>query len=426
MTNRFWPLERGTIITSPFGPRDGGFHSGIDFGFNGGSAGRPVFAIQSGTVIYAGAASGYGGPDPAGWLVIDSDDSQGSGVFEYGHIIREVGVGDRVTAGQRIARVNPNTATNGGVAPHLHVSRMPYAYNPGAKQDWRGLLDDALWPGDTPPAPQGIDAGVLAAAMGCSRGLAEQMLPGYIVAMKAADITNPNRAAMFAAQIGHESVGLQYMAEIADGSQYEGRSDLGNTQPGDGPRFKGSGPIQLTGRHNFGLFSRWAFEHGHIASPTLLVERPELVRSDPRLGFLAASWYWTVARPGINAMCDRGDLEGVTRAINGGLNGLNDRRARWDRCRALGDRLLPDELSTLIGDPSAMDLLKRIFFELTYKFTSRVPGSKYTDTLAGYVLNTDAATYAANQKLDATAKQLNTVETKLDQLIASHNQTKES
>src|SRR5699024_3011785 len=88
-------------------------------------------------------------------------------------------------------------------------------------------------------------------AMGCSRARAEQMLPGYIGAMRAANITNVNRAAMFAAQLGHESVGLQYMEEIASGAAYEWRQDLGNVYAGDGVRFKGSGPIQLTGRNNF-------------------------------------------------------------------------------------------------------------------------------------------------------------------------------
>ena len=151
MATRYWPLDTGRIITSPFGPRDGGFHAGTDFGFPGGSAGRPVYAVQAGTVIHAGAADGYGGPDPAGWLVIDSTDAQGGGCLEYGHIIREVNAGARVTAGQRIGRINPNTATNGGVAPHLHLSDMPAAYNPGAKQNPLARLGGALEPGQTPP-----------------------------------------------------------------------------------------------------------------------------------------------------------------------------------------------------------------------------------------------------------------------------------
>ena len=127
-----WPLGTGRIVTSPFGPRDDGFHAGTDFGFPGGSANKPVYACASGIVIYAGAAQGYGGPDPAGWLVIDHPAGVGV-VTRYGHIIREVARGEHVTAGQRIARINPDSATNGGVAPHLHLSVMPREYNPDTK-----------------------------------------------------------------------------------------------------------------------------------------------------------------------------------------------------------------------------------------------------------------------------------------------------
>jgi len=148
VATRCWPVERGRIITSPFGPRSGGFHAGVDFGFPGGSAGRPVYAAQDGTVLYHGAARGYGGPDPAGWLVIDSDDAQGGGVFEYGHIVRrpEVRTGSRVRAGQKIGVINPDSATNGGTAPHLHLSYMPRAYDPAAKTDPLPTLRDALEP----------------------------------------------------------------------------------------------------------------------------------------------------------------------------------------------------------------------------------------------------------------------------------------
>lgn len=114
----------------------------------------PVYAVQSGTVIYAGAAQGYGGPDPAGWLVIDSSDAEGSGCLEYGHIIREVGRGDRVQAGQRIGRINPSSITNGGVAPHLHLSDMPDGYAPATKQDPMPRLRGALEPRTTTPKPE--------------------------------------------------------------------------------------------------------------------------------------------------------------------------------------------------------------------------------------------------------------------------------
>ena len=156
-SGRFWPVTADRIITSPFGPRWGTIHTGVDFGFNGGAGGRPVFACQSGKVIFSGPASGYGGPDPCGWLVIDSDDSQGGGIYEYGHIVREphLTVGATVQAGERIGVINPDEGTNGGVAPHLHLSYMPRGYDPGAKVDPLPVLDGSAEPGGVveQPAP---------------------------------------------------------------------------------------------------------------------------------------------------------------------------------------------------------------------------------------------------------------------------------
>lgn len=145
MAARYWPLEQGRIVTSPFGPRAGGFHFGVDFGFPGGSGNRRVFAIDDGTVLYHGAAQGYGGPDPAGWLVIEAPDGQ---VWEYGHIVREphVRTGVRVKAGEVIARINPDSASNGGTAPHLHLSFMIDGYQPNNKQDPLPVLGGAREP----------------------------------------------------------------------------------------------------------------------------------------------------------------------------------------------------------------------------------------------------------------------------------------
>ncbi|MBF5002213.1 peptidoglycan DD-metalloendopeptidase family protein, partial [Nocardia sp. BSTN01] len=169
MSERYWPLGHGRIQTSPFGPRDGGFHYGQDFGRDGGSAGMPVYAAQAGRVVNAGPASGFGGPDPAGWVVIDHPTEAGSGTTVYGHIVREVAPGDQVTAGQRIGRINPDSRSNGGVAPHLHfeVHRSVWA-----KADSGDRLDPLPWltgakepggenmPADIPAAPPvtfGID-----------------------------------------------------------------------------------------------------------------------------------------------------------------------------------------------------------------------------------------------------------------------------
>ena len=135
MAPRTSPVPSNSFVTSPFGPRDGGYHRGTDFGRDGGSAGMEVYAAQGGTVVYAGPASGFGGPDPAGWVVVDHPTEDGSGTTVYGHVIREVSVGDRVEAGQRIARVNPNSATNGGVAPHLHFEVHPTVWAAGSQID---------------------------------------------------------------------------------------------------------------------------------------------------------------------------------------------------------------------------------------------------------------------------------------------------
>lgn len=147
---RFFPLARGFTVYSGFGPRAGGFHAGTDFGREGGSGGLPIYACQAGTVLYAGAASGYGGPDPAGWLVIDSTDAEGGGCAEYGHLVREVGVGEHVQAGQRIAYINPDTGSNGGVPSHVHLSVMPGGYNPATKIDPLPWLGQAAYPAEQP------------------------------------------------------------------------------------------------------------------------------------------------------------------------------------------------------------------------------------------------------------------------------------
>jgi predicted chitinase len=196
-----------------------------------------------------------------------------------------------------------------------------------------------------------MDATTLREVMpGLSAARAQQLVPGANEALKLAHCTTVNRAAMFLAQIGHESVSLKYTAEIASGSAYNGRRDLGNTQPGDGPRYKGRSFIQITGRANYVSFSRWAHSKGLVNSPTYFVDHP-LELSNDRWAWIGAVWYWTVARPKLNAQADAGDIVGATRSINGGTNGLADRSARWKRALVFGTRLLPtskpqeDELS---------------------------------------------------------------------------------
>src|SRR5690606_36318146 len=122
----------------------------------------------------------------------------------------------------------------------------------------------------------------------------EQLCPAFNAALLQAGCTTVDRVAMFDAQIGHESGGVQWMEELADGRAYEWRQDLGNVFAGDGPRFKGHGPIQITGRHNHTKVSEWAHSKGYVPTPTYFVDNPGELAGD-RYGLLGAVCYWTVA-----------------------------------------------------------------------------------------------------------------------------------
>lgn len=167
-----------------------------------------------------------------------------------------------------------------------------------------------------------------------------QLFPAVNACLLDCGCTTVDRAAMWCAQIGEESGGLQWMEELASGSEYEGRcSDLGNCYPGDGVRYKGRGPIQVTGRKHYADLSQWAFGRGLVPTPTFFVDEPWRL-SDDQYGFVGVTWYWTVAR-NMNSYADAADIRGATIAVNGGLNGYSERVERWSRCRAMGDAIVP-------------------------------------------------------------------------------------
>lgn len=154
-------------------------------------------------------------------------------------------------------------------------------------------------------------------AAGVSEATAGREAPRAVRAMLEARITTQQRAAFFLAQVLHESGRLRFFEELADGSAYEGRcKDLGNCHPGDGKRYKGRGPIQLTGRANYRAAGK--------ALGLPLEEDPELAAGHA-VGWRIAGWYWSTR--GLNVIADAGRFLDVTRRINGGLNGLTDRRA---------------------------------------------------------------------------------------------------
>ena len=129
------------------------------------------------------------------------------------------------------------------------------------------------------------------------------------------------RVAEFLAQIAHESGGFHYVRELASGAAYEGRADLGNTEPGDGRNFRGRGLIQITGRANTAACSRALFGDDRLLDSPELLEQPDLAAR-------SAGWFWDSR--GLDQI---EDFERMTRKINGGLNGLADRVAYLGRAR---------------------------------------------------------------------------------------------
>jgi predicted chitinase len=132
------------------------------------------------------------------------------------------------------------------------------------------------------------------------------------------EINKPLRAAAFLAQLAHESGELKYFEEIwgptAVQRGYEGRKDLGNTQPGDGKRYRGRGPIQLTGRANYKTF-------GDLLGVDFVGD-PDLAAT-PTWGFRIAALYWKTQ--GCNELADIENFITITKKINGGTNGLSER-----------------------------------------------------------------------------------------------------
>ncbi len=150
------------------------------------------------------------------------------------------------------------------------------------------------------------------------------------------EINNFMRQAAFLAQLAHESGSFRYMTELASGTAYEGRADLGNVHPGDGVKFKGRGLIQITGRNNYGVVSKVIFGDAR------LLDHPELLAT-PQYAVQSACWYWKDR--GLNEIADQPDdwsksvgkwpnlnrFQYITLRINGGLTHYDERLALYKR-----------------------------------------------------------------------------------------------
>ena len=135
-------------------------------------------------------------------------------------------------------------------------------------------------------------------------------------------INTQARKAAFLATILHESGSLTYTEEIASGAAYEGRKNLGNSEAGDGKKFKGRGLIQLTGRYNYTVAS--------LATGIDFIKNPELL-SEPENATKISCWWWQ--GKGLNELADKGDFRRITRIVNGGFNGWTDRLNFYNRAK---------------------------------------------------------------------------------------------
>jgi len=179
-----------------------------------------------------------------------------------------------------------------------------------------------------------ITPALLESALGCTRERAALFAGALDEACLAYEITTAARLAHFLAQVGHESGALTHVREVwgptPAQTRYEGRLDLGNTQPGDGRRYMGRGLLQTTGRSNHRVL-RDRLRGKGIDAPDFEAA-PELLEQ-PKWAAMSAADYWDMRN--INRMADADDFEAITRAINGGINGLEDRRRRLERVRAV-------------------------------------------------------------------------------------------
>lgn len=243
----------------------------------------------------------------------------------------------------------------------------------------------------TPPAAQ---ATVLARATGLDSDRAEQIMPQVFDGLAASGCTTVNRIAMWLAQIGHESDNFNATEEYADGDESTDRW-----------RYKGRTWIQITWKANYAGFSQWCFDQGLVPTRTYFVDNPTSL-ADQRWAGLGPAWYWTVARPQINGLCDSGDLPAVTRAINGGTNGLADRQDRYDRALAVGDQLLVLVTTTptqegdflmALTDAEQREMLDLMRQQSGYRRVSRSPlrhvGEGPTETATGFELNVDGSVH---------------------------------
>lgn len=141
-------------------------------------------------------------------------------------------------------------------------------------------------------------------------------LPYIVPALEWGKVEDSTEVAAFMAHVAHESGEYRYMREIADGSQYEGRTDLGNIYPGDGHKYPGRGAIQVTGRDAARAAGR------ALGAP--FEDHPELMEL-PEWATKVSVWFWTKFKPWLPPAARLGWFHVTQRLVNGGNNGWPER-----------------------------------------------------------------------------------------------------
>lgn len=257
-----------------------------------------------------------------------------SGLFNFAYGVRLPGSG--VTGGTSDAAGGGGTGGGGGTAgtggggasgggqtqtqydPNSLLGRIAKVFGADQQASGGGAGTDGSGPTTSSPAAGGGGGGNANIQLGSTEYKALM-----IETMNKGGITDKNERIMFMAQVGHESGEGRYLEEIASGSAYEGRSDLGNNQPGDGKKFKGRGYIQITGRANYA-------KYGPKVGVPDATENPKKL-AEPKTAAKVALAYWLDRVDRNAAKKGMAGMNTVTRNINGGLNGLDDRIAKFKK-----------------------------------------------------------------------------------------------
>jgi putative chitinase len=156
--------------------------------------------------------------------------------------------------------------------------------------------------------------------------MSDFLFKNLIECMTRFEINTPPRIRHWLAQTGHESAGLRYFLELASGAAYNGRKDLGNIYPGDGPKYRGTGALQVTGRN-------WHTQFSNYIGDPLVISKGATYTAQ-KYSFTISGFWWM--KNNMNRMIDKGaTIEQTTKRINGGLTGLQDRKLYYSRALSI-------------------------------------------------------------------------------------------